>query len=72
MSFIDSWRRNERRRRSLRRQKLPVLPPGGGGGVCGTSHSEHAVSVQARAYVQLIGWWNTWEQAPGVPTLSPP
>ena len=24
------------------------------GGVCGTSHSEHGVSVQARVYVQLI------------------
>ena len=34
---------------------------------------EHAVSVQGRAYVQLIGWQNTWEQAPGVPaTPSPP
>ena len=31
------------------------------------------VSVQARSYMQLIGWQNTWEQAPGVPaTPSPP
>ena len=27
----------------------------------------NGVSVQARSYVQLIGWQNTWEQAPGVP-----
>ena len=27
----------------------------------------NGVSVQGRAYVQLIGWQNTWEQAPGVP-----
>ena len=41
--------------------------------VCGTRHQEHAVSVQGRAYMQLIGWQNTWEQAPGVPaTPSPP
>ena len=33
----------------------------------------NGVSVQARSYVQLIGWQNTWEQAPGVPaTPSPP
>ena len=33
----------------------------------------NGVSVQARSYVQLIGWQNTWEQAPGVPTTpSPP
>ena len=25
------------------------------------------MSVQGRAYMQLIGWQNTWEQAPGVP-----
>ena len=25
------------------------------------------MSVQARSYVQLIGWQNTWEQAPSVP-----
>ena len=37
------------------------------GGVGGTDQSEHGVSVQARVYVQLIGWQNTWEQAPGVP-----
>ena len=42
-------------------------------GVCGSDDYEHAVSVQGRAYVQLIGWQNTWEQAPGVPaTRSPP
>ena len=42
-------------------------------GVCGSDDSDHAVSVQARSYVQLIGWQNTWEQAPGVPaTPSPP
>ena len=45
----------------------------GGCGGCGTDNSEHAVSVQGRAYVQLIGWQNAWEQAPGVPaTPSPP
>ena len=38
-----------------------------GGGVCGTEDSGHGVSGQARADVQLIGWQNTWEQAPGVP-----
>ena len=27
----------------------------------------NGVSVQARSHVQLIGWQNTWEQAPGVP-----
>ena len=33
----------------------------------------NGVSVQDRSYVQLIGWQNTWEQAPGVPaTPSPP
>ena len=33
----------------------------------------NGVSDQARSYVQLIGWQNTWEQAPGVPaTPSPP
>ena len=43
------------------------------GDVRGTNHSEHGVSVQARAVVQLIGWQNMWEQAPGVPaTPSPP
>ena len=43
----------------------------GGGG--GSDDSEHAVSVQGRAYVHLTGWQNTWEQAPGVPaTPSPP
>ena len=25
------------------------------------------MSVQARSYMQLIGWQNAWEQAPGVP-----
>ena len=38
-----------------------------GGGVCGSDDSEHAVSVQGHAYMQQIGWQNTWEQAPGVP-----
>ena len=43
----------------------------GSGG--GSDDSKHAVSVQGHAYVQLIGWQNTWEQAPGVPaTPSPP
>ena len=43
------------------------------GGACGSSDSKHAVSVQGHAYVQLIGWQNTWEQAPDVPaTPSPP
>ena len=33
----------------------------------------NGVSVQARSYMQLIGWQNTWKQAPGVPaTPSPP
>ena len=42
-------------------------------GVCGTNHSQHGVSVQARADMELIGWQNAWEQAPGVPaTPSPP
>ena len=27
----------------------------------------HAVSVQGRAYMQLIGWQNAWEQAPRRP-----
>ena len=27
------------------------------------------MSVQGRAYMQLIGWQNTWEQAPGVPAI---
>ena len=27
----------------------------------------NGVSVQARSYMQLVGWQNTWEQAPGVP-----
>ena len=52
------------------RSALGQETPGGVGGVVGvggTSHSEHGVSVQARVYVQLIGWQNTWEQAPGVP-----
>ena len=41
--------------------------------VRGSDDSKHAVSVQGHAYVQLIGWQNTWEQAPGVPaTPSPP
>ena len=45
----------------------------GGGSTGGSDDSEHGVSVQARADVQLIGWQNTWEQAPGVPaTPSPP
>ena len=43
------------------------------GVMCGTEDSGNGVSVQARVYVQLIGWQNTWEQAPGVPaTPSPP
>ena len=37
--------------------------------VCGSDDSEHAVSVQGHAYVQLIGWQNTWE-LPATP--SPP
>ena len=42
-------------------------------GVCGSDDEERAVSGQGRAYVHLIGWQNTWEQAPGVPaTPSPP
>ena len=33
----------------------------------------NGVSVQARSYMQLIGWQNTWEQAPGVhATPTPP
>ena len=44
-----------------------------GGGVGGSDDSGNGVSVQARSYVQLIGWQNAWEQAPGVPaTPSPP
>ena len=42
---------------------------GVGGGV---GDSEHAVSLQGRAYVQLIGWQNTWEQAPGVLAIPSP
>ena len=50
-----------------------MVVDGGVGGVGGSDDSQHGVSVQARADVQLIGWQNTWEQAPGVPaTLSPP
>ena len=30
------------------------------------------VSVQARSYMQLIGWQNTWEQAPGAPATPEP
>ena len=42
-------------------------------GMCGSDDSGHGVSGQARADVQLVGWQNTWEQAPGVPaTPSPP
>ena len=40
--------------------------------LCGSDDSEHAVSVQGHAYVQLIGWQNTWEQAPGVPATPSP
>ena len=40
-------------------------------GTCGSDDSEHAVSVQGRAYVQQIGWQNIWEQAPGVPGPMP-
>ena len=43
------------------------------GVMCGARDLENGVSVQARFCMQLIGWQNTWEQAPGVPaTPSPP
>ena len=43
------------------------------GGVGGARDLENGVSVQARFYMHLIGWQNTWEQVPSVPaTPSPP
>ena len=71
---------HHQRRPPARATNTKVIPDlsqnghgGGGGGGGGSDDSEHAVSVQGHAYVQLIGEKNTWEQAPGVPaTPSPP
>ena len=40
-------------------------------GVCGSDDSKHAVSVQGHAYVQLIGWQNTWLPASPPPLPRP-
>ena len=51
----------------LLKTEAPAVCLEGEGGGGGTEDSGHGVSGQARADVQLIGWQNTWEQAPGVP-----
>ena len=46
---------------------------GGGGGGGGRTLCNDAMFLHDAARMHLIGWQNTWEQAPGVPaTPSPP